>query len=145
MNKDDEDRHEASRALIERLTADRNFELGMIKIPTRKQLIDKLANYPRSNASFATNAVHVVDADGCKDYGPDDVRSSNLAHELFEVWVWVWVDWVSVERVLDHFVVKVRHSSPIDVRAELWAWLTGHKYAARWSSTFDLQVKATKA
>lgn len=137
----DDDQVNAARALFERLTAGKKFELGQIRIPT--SMIDEPTNYPQSTASYAMNAAHIVDRDGCRSGAGDPCLATNaLAHELDRAFA--WVDWVSVQHSNRVFVVKVKHSYPVDVRPELRAWLVHSNKFGKQGAAFELQVKATK-
>lgn len=82
-----------------------------------------------------------VDREGSRQsppHAPKCPMTSELASEVFKAFV--WVEWVSVQRAVDRFIVKVKHSYPVDVRPELRAWLEGH--ARKDGATVELQVKA---
>lgn len=109
------------------------FIIGKLKLelePTKAEHVVDL---------FPVYAVDRNERDTYSGDSGDDVPSVSLAHELFEAFA--WVEWVSVQRVLDRFIVKVKHSYPVDVRPALRTWLGEHSLKKSGAS-FELQVKA---
>ncbi len=113
----------------------KTIKAGEIKIPSGDELIEELCKFPVPKPSPA----HIVDREGCnRNHGKGDILSANLAHEIYEGFA--WAEWVSVQRVSKRFTVKVKHSYPINIRADLRAWLQAHVFAKN-GMTFELQVK----
>ena len=69
-----------------------------------------------------------------------DPPTVKLAHDLFDAWAWVY--WVSVQRTDKRFVIKVKHTYPINVRDDLRRWIGGQNFAH--DVVCELQIKGPR-